>query len=63
MMVDIKVFKNERELMLFTCDESDQQKYFERAHSIALNMWNGKDEFSVSVTENKTFAKELTSKI
>lgn len=48
-MVKIKILKNGKLIKQFTCLKKNQQEYFERAHSIAGGMWNGKDEFKVVV--------------
>jgi len=50
-MVQIKIIKNGTVIKSFTCPKESQQNQFEKACSIAGGMWNGVDEFKITVNE------------
>jgi len=50
-MVKIEILKNGTPIKTFVCSKAEQQKQFERAHGIAGGMWNGVDEFKITVNE------------
>jgi hypothetical protein len=48
-MVSVKILKNGLPIKSFVCSEKVQQQCFEHAFNIAGGLWNGKDEFKVTV--------------
>lgn len=50
-MIEISILKNGSVIKTFSCTKSALDKTFNKVHSIAGGMWNGKDKFQVIISK------------